>query len=154
MAVNYGLEVRYTARSFTKVLGIVAKDYGISAAEFRLLRTLGDDTLYTQTELASLTAMDRPYVASLVKRMTQNGLLKGRTSKTDRRRIDVTLTAQGKRIGATVSAALDAVNSKVARGASAAELETFLKVLRMVRTNLDRHESELAAQSARRDIKG
>lgn len=149
--VNHGLEVRYTARSFIKILSVIAKDYDISAAEFRLLRTLSDENLYTQAELANLTAMDRPYVASLVKRMTGKGLLKGQTSKIDRRRIDVTLTAKGKRIGASIFRALDAVNEKSVQGVSATELATFLKVLRLIRANLDKHEGELSAFSLIQD---
>jgi MarR family transcriptional regulator, organic hydroperoxide resistance regulator len=147
--VNYGLEVRYTFRSFIRVLSLIAKDYEISAAEFRLLRTLSDGTHYTQVELANLTAMDRPYVASLVKRMISKGLLAARTSKQDRRRTDLALTAKGKKLGAALFNDLDVVNDSVVKGIGVAKLDTFVTVLRQIRSNLDAYEVNIASSENR-----
>jgi DNA-binding MarR family transcriptional regulator len=135
--INYGLEVHSTARSYTRVLGYLASEHDISAAEFRLLRVLSEKEQITQIQLANIAVMDRPYVASLVKRMTAKGLLKAQSSKTDRRRLDLTLTPKARRLGAILFQTVDKVNARAVVGVSTSDLAAALRVLELMRKNLE-----------------
>ena len=145
---NYALAVRYTLRAFTRALAVVASPSGLTTAEFRLLRTLGESGGATQAELAAQAAMDRPYVSALVRNMSARGLLEPRRNATDRRRTDIMLTAAGNALLAAVSKRLAEVNREAVHGVDSAELAVFLAVMARVRRNLRHYE---AAAPARED---
>ena len=142
---NVGLEVRYTLRAFTQALGRTAPALNVTAAEFRLLRTLGEGEASTQSELATLAAMDRPYVSSLVKRMIERGLLETRVNGDDRRRVDIVFSPHGTKVYRAISRDLAAVNRDAVAGISPAALQTCLDVLSRMRGNL---EAKAARRSA------
>ena len=134
---NYGLEIRYTLRAFTQALAEIARTEEVTASEFRLLRTLGQDEGTTQAELADLAGMDRPYVSVLVKRLLREGFLLQRTNRQDRRRTDIVLSAAGRRVYQRIAHQLDEVNRRAGSGIPAAELDVLISVLARMRENLD-----------------
>ena len=133
---NYALQVRYTLRAFTRALAVVAGSVGLTAAEFRLLRTMGEGEATTQTELAALAAMDRPYVSTLVRRLTAKGVVRPEVNARDRRRTDIVLTAEGQRLLDMLSRQLSAVNQESVAGIAAPELAVFLSVATRMQGNL------------------
>ena len=136
-ATNWGLEIRYTLRAFTQALSRKASSVEVTAAEFRLLRTLGEGEGSTQSELASLAAMDRPYVSSLVKKMIERGLLQTKVNAEDRRRVDIVFSPDGAKVYRRISRELGKVNRDAVAGIDAKALETFHSVLAAIRDNLE-----------------
>jgi DNA-binding MarR family transcriptional regulator len=136
-APNYGLMIRYTLRAFTRVLQDVAASYQITAAEFRILRTLGEGTALTQVELANLAAMDRPYAASIVKQLHTKGLVKRARNQEDRRRIDLLLTKRGTTLLAQISTKLETANRRAVSGIKSADLDAFNNVIDRMKRNLE-----------------
>lgn len=136
---NYGLLVRYTMRAFTQVLQGVAAEHDITAAQFRVLRTLGDSSAITQVELAHLAAMDRPYAASIVKQLHAQGLIKRVPNKKDRRRIDLLLTVRGTKLVDDISRQLDLANKRAISGVKQSDLSVFCGVIAQMRKNLESH---------------
>jgi MarR family transcriptional regulator, transcriptional regulator for hemolysin len=135
---NYGLLVRYTMRAFTQVLQGVAAAHNITAAQFRVLRTLGDTSAITQVELAHLAAMDRPYAASIVKQLHGRGFIKRMPNEDDGRRIDLLLTARGENLLGDISLQLDLANQKAVSGVKPSDLAIFRDVIKRIRQNLER----------------
>jgi DNA-binding MarR family transcriptional regulator len=134
---NYGLLVRHVARGFTRVLQDELAGSGITGGEYRVLRAIQEGPRM-QSEIAQLAAMDRPFVAALIKKLTVKGLITGRPNREDRRRIDVRLTARGERLVAATSAKITAIGTRVAtRGLSAAELRAFAAVAKRMVTNFE-----------------
>ena len=136
-ANNWGLEIRYTLRAFTQALSRKAASVEVTAAEFRLLRTLGEGEGSTQSELAALAAMDRPYVSSLVKKMIERGLLQTKTNPQDRRRLDIVFSPEGAKVYRQISRELGKINRDAVAGVDAKSLETFHYVLATIRDNLE-----------------
>lgn len=136
---NYALQVRYTLRAFTRALAVVAGSVGLTAAEFRLLRTMGENEAPTQTELAALAAMDRPYVSALVRRMTAKGMLRSERNASDRRRTDIVLTAEGRRVLDMLSRQLATVNQESVAGIASRELAVFMSVATRMQANLEHY---------------
>jgi DNA-binding MarR family transcriptional regulator len=129
--------IRYTMRAFTRILQDVAAQHSITAAEFRILRTLSDRATITQVELAHLAAMDRPYAASIVKQLTSRGFVKSIPNKVDRRRMDLRLTERGLKLIASISVQLKAANQVAVAGVKTSDLRIFSNVIRRMRQNLE-----------------
>jgi DNA-binding MarR family transcriptional regulator len=122
--LNHGLLIRLAGRAFTRVLQAVIKDHNMTAGEFRILRTVGFAPRSTQNEIADLAAMDRPYVAAILKRLRARKLITTIADRVDRRRRNVILTAKGSALRAEVLARLTPTSEIADRGISKRELET------------------------------
>ena len=143
---NHGLVIRYALRAFTRVLTLVAADLNVSAAEYRILRTLGTETGLTQLELAKQTAMDRPFVSLTIKQLRDAGLVKSRQSSTDRRRVNVYLTAKGETLLHTLLARLKRSDQVAGEGISAENLAIMHNTLMQMTKNVERYCEQLEAQ--------
>jgi DNA-binding MarR family transcriptional regulator len=112
---------------------------GISAAQLFVLSNLADGSALSLTELGRKTHTDRTSVADVVRRLAAAGLVKRSRSRTDRRRMEVTITPAGREVlhdapqaptallvegmGALRDRELDALTEGLKRLASAMGLE-------------------------------
>lgn len=146
-SVNYGFVVLHCARGFTRMLQDGIARFGITAGEFRVLRVIQDDGPLVQAQIAQLAAMDRPFVAALIKKLESKGLVAARRHKTDRRRVDVVVTARGIRLAGRINAGIVATTNEVAaRGISATDVATFVRVSRLITANLENHFLQAASE--------
>ncbi len=74
-----------------------AAEHGLSLVQIRLLGILRDRTP-TMQELAGLLELDKSSVTGLVSRAEARGLVSRTPSTTDRRVVQVTLAAEGRRV--------------------------------------------------------
>lgn len=139
---NVGLLVRYTFRSFTRMLQILVSPFGLTAAEFRVLRTLATGGALTQVQIASLAGMDRPYAALVVKQLRDKEMIDTCADPIDRRRVALSLSARGAAITDTIANELADVNRASVEGIPARHLAIFSEVSVRMRQNLD----DLAAE--------
>jgi DNA-binding MarR family transcriptional regulator len=145
---NYGLIVRHVGRAFTRVLQDGLAPFGITAGEFRVLRVI-EEGPRMQSEIGQLAAMDRPFVAALIKKLTLKGLLAARPNETDRRRVDVQLTSRGARTLERITADIIAESNVIAtKGITADELRIFTDVSRRMAANIERAYFAAAADDA------
>lgn len=116
---------RHTA-IFQEMIG----DAQLTPLQFAALMKLGDVGEASQNHLGRLTAMDAATMQGVIKRLIGRGLIERRPDPGDRRRLLLTLSPDGKKL---VSRAADLgleISSRTLDPLSAAERETFLRLLR------------------------
>lgn len=88
-------------RRVVRVLRVAARQAehrGLSPAQLFVLGQIGDRPKQSLTELAARTLTDRTSVAGMVERLAGRGLVRRVAGKEDRRRVEIVLTAAGKRL--------------------------------------------------------
>lgn len=101
----------------------------VTPRQFAVLVKLGDEGTLSQNHLGRLVAMDAATTKGVVERLRRKGLIVTLPSATDRRRVEISLTAAGRAfldrarpIGAHIS-------RRTARNLSARELDRLLALL-------------------------
>lgn len=92
--------VRRFSRFYTRKIGLLSEailDSPFSLTEARVLYELANAEGRNPTELATELALDPGYVSRVVKSFARRGLVTRERSTTDRRRISVRLTEEGRR---------------------------------------------------------
>ncbi|MBK9031540.1 MAG: MarR family transcriptional regulator [Myxococcales bacterium] len=74
---------------------------GVSAAQLFVLHTLVDSGPLSLAEVAERSLTDHSSVSTVVSRLVKRGLVSRRTSPSDRRRLDLRITAAGRQVIAT-----------------------------------------------------
>lgn len=96
---------------------------GISAAQLYVLRQLTGGEVRSITELAQRTLTDRTSVAAVVEKLVTRGLIARNTSRDDRRRAAVRITAKGQRLLTTAPAAPTTLLVEALERLSSSELQ-------------------------------
>lgn len=73
----------------------------VSAAQLFVLHTLVDSRSMSLAEVAERSLTDHSSVSTVVSRLVERGLVSRRTSASDRRRLELRITAAGRRVVAT-----------------------------------------------------
>jgi DNA-binding MarR family transcriptional regulator len=144
---NHGLLIRLAGRAFTRILQTVIKDYDMTAGEFRILRTVGSAPGSTQNEIADFAAMDRPYVAALLKRLRARKFVTTVADGADRRRRNFALTVKGNTLRSDVLARITPTAEIAERGISKRELEIYQRVIRRMTQSVDRYYETLTSRA-------
>jgi len=84
-------ELRLTARD-------AERDAGISGAQLFVLQALARESAASLNDLADRTLTDQSSVSVVVKRLVARGLVARKPSKEDARRVELALTAAGRRL--------------------------------------------------------
>jgi DNA-binding MarR family transcriptional regulator len=71
---------------------------GLSTAQLFVLATLADTPALSLAEIAQRALTDQSSVSTVVAKLTKNGFIARKASRTDRRRAELRLTAAGKRV--------------------------------------------------------
>ncbi len=102
---------------------------GISGAQLFVLQSLADESASSLNELAERTLTDQSSVSVVVKRLADRKLVARKASPVDARRIELSLTAGGKRLLARCPEPTQARLVRSLRRMSAAELSSLTKGL-------------------------
>ncbi len=133
---NYGVLVRHLGRCFTRKLQDDIDPFDVSAGEFRVLLEINAGSTM-QDQIAQNAAMDRPFVTVLIKKLKQKRIISTRQNGIDRRRVDLRLTARGKRLVENVlQSIIIPTNMEAVRGIPQKHLEIFESVVRRMIDNL------------------
>jgi len=76
----------------------IFRDAGLTEQQWRVLRVLWDQNEVTFREMANLTLIAPPSLVGVIDRLETRGLVSRRRSTTDRRAVDISLTAEGRGI--------------------------------------------------------
>jgi DNA-binding MarR family transcriptional regulator len=112
---------------------------GVHTGQNFLLDALDAHGELTTGEIARELRVEVPTVTKMVQRMEAAGMVERRSDPEDRRRVRVSLTAEGKRAAQAVPRLLDEVTAASLRGFSAADRDQLTALLERLADNLDSH---------------
>jgi DNA-binding MarR family transcriptional regulator len=71
---------------------------GLSGAQLFVIQKLGEESVMSVNDLAERTWTHQSSVSVVVQRLVEKGLVKRKESRTDRRRVELSLTSEGKKL--------------------------------------------------------
>ncbi len=121
--------LRQIVRSLRVSSRTAEQKVGLSGAQLFVLQCLARQSPCSVNELAARTATDQSSVSVVVSRLVARGHVRRTTSKTDRRRVDLTLTRSGRTLlEQAPEAAQDRLIAALAQ-LSTAELKSLARLL-------------------------
>ncbi|WP_301918986.1 MarR family winged helix-turn-helix transcriptional regulator [Albidovulum sp.] len=101
----------------------------ITPRQFAVLAKLGEEGTLSQNHLGRLVAMDAATTKGVVERLLRKGLIEALPSPTDRRRVEISLTAAGRAFLDRARPVAARISDRTARKLSARELDRLLALL-------------------------
>jgi DNA-binding MarR family transcriptional regulator len=135
--LSLGYLARYAHRAFVKALADELAPHGILTAQWSVLRILWDIEGLTQVELAERMRVEKASLTGVLEGMERRGLILRVRNDTDRRKINITLTAQGRRLKTDVLPYAAKINRKATRGMSEAETVLLRQLLARLIQNIE-----------------
>lgn len=123
---------------YVQVLEKRLKPIGIDAPRWRVLMSLHEDTYLSVSEIAEFSAMRLNTTTKVVQRLIADGLVTTRVRPTDARATEVTLTAEGERMGALALAEVRDIFELAFRSVSNQEMDVLNTILEKVFSQLKR----------------
>ena len=105
-------------------------DAQITPTQWAALVKLRDEEALSQNHLGRLTAMDPATVQGVIRRLARRGLIERRADDADRRRTVLTLSPEGRRLVAGLSARGHRVSETILAPLDARERRRLLELLR------------------------
>ena len=130
-----------TMRSFTRNFSGRIEQHGVSFGLWPFLRALWEEDGLTQRELSERVRMKGSTTVAAINRLEQKGLVRRVNNKADARKINVFLTAKGRRIYDTCMPEVDAVNRQGLKGLSKREQDDLKALLKRLRANMTNNQS-------------
>ena len=112
------------------------KRFGVGLADWRILAYLGIHENGTNAEMCEYIGLDKAAVSRSISRLKKLGYL--HTHPRNGRDIEVTLTAQGLRLGNRILAAALEIERELMHGIGPQEKKTLLRTLQTMHGNLPR----------------
>jgi DNA-binding MarR family transcriptional regulator len=137
-SLSLGYLARYAHRAFVKALAGEIEPHGILAAQWSVLRILWDIEGLTQVELAERMRVEKASLTGVLEGMERRGLIFRARNEEDRRKINITLTAQGRRLKSQLLPHAAKINRKATRGMTDAETSQLRGLLAKLIQNLER----------------
>lgn len=122
--LNYRLSC-LLASSGAMVVRLCEGRYGITRREWRLIALLAAHGAMSPSELAQRAHLERARTSRHITELAARGLIRRRTDPEDRRRAEVELTDEGRRVYDELFPQSVAFNRQVLAALSAPELEAF-----------------------------
>lgn len=137
-ALSIGYLTRYAHRAFVKALTDELAPHGILSGQWSVLRILWDIEGLTQVELADRMRVEKASLTGVLEGMERRGLILRVRNEDDRRKINITLTAQGRRLKRQLLPYAAEINRKATRGMSGAEKAQLRGLMEKLIQNLER----------------
>jgi len=140
MHTNTGRElpghlVALCGRAMAKDLNQRLATLGLSVGQWGALFSLSQNDGMTQTQLADALSVEQPSMASTLKRLEADGLIRRKPHLTDRRSSTIHLTARARKQLPSIVEQVHATNSHALKGLTRAEIGEFKRLLRVVISN-------------------
>ena len=132
-----GYWITRLARSMERDFEKHLEPLGITRGAFAVLSAIDQDNKTKPAELAAFLRIDGAAVTRYLERVENQGLIERKLSATDRRSIDINLTADGRRAVRHGSAGSRATNEKFTAGLTVAEVDRFISVLQTMLSKSD-----------------
>jgi DNA-binding MarR family transcriptional regulator len=134
---SLGYLVRDTFRAFTRELeSRIVAEAEVSIGHWYFLRALWEEDGLNQRELSRRVGMMEPTTVTAVNGMEAKGLVRRDRDAADRRKMNVFLTPEARRLKNRLLPCAKAVNELAAQGLSESEVAALRALLERVRGNL------------------
>jgi len=104
----------------------------LTKQQFTVLAAVEQNEGMSQTELVTLTGIDRSTLAEMIRRMIEKGLLDRERTETDARANAVRLAASGRKVLRAARSASERVERTLVASLSAADRAKFIKMLGLI----------------------
>lgn len=128
---------RYYRATSQTVKNVYQTRYGLSVNEWRTMAVLNDYEPLSAKEIVARSSMDKVNVSRAISSLQEAGRLERHVDPTDRRRVLLRLTAQGKKIMRELVPLVLGVEERLLQGLSAEEQGTLLRLMQKVEENAD-----------------
>lgn len=128
--------MRETHRAFLRALGARVSRHRISIGMWYFLRALWEEDGLTQRELSRRVRMMEPTTATALESMERRGLISRRRNSEDRRKINIHLTDEGRRLREVLLPYAMEVNRVALAGIPAKKIPLLREQLDRMRHNL------------------
>ena len=139
---SVGFVVREVWRSFARCLQPRIAREGVSIGMWFVLRMLWDEDGMTQRELGERVGINAPTMVTALNSMERAGLVKRVNNQADRRKINVFLTARGRKLKSKLWPMAAEVLALGLSGLNRSQVQSLNKMLAQVRLNLERDRLE------------
>lgn len=136
LETSVGYQIRLTHRLVQRALQARIERHGVTLGMWYYLRVLWDRDGLTQRELSRLIGTMEPTTLSAVAAMEREGLVRRARNGSDRRKINVFLTAKGRELEAVLLPSAIEVVALATRGLSARDTGVLLKYLWSIQREL------------------
>jgi DNA-binding MarR family transcriptional regulator len=109
-----------------------AGDVSLTPREFAMLNRLAQHGELTQIELSELTYKDPPSTSRIVESLRRKQLVRRKTSKSDRRSTDISLTEKGREVRDRIAPQIADLLQRATGASNAKELGAAVAVLKRV----------------------
>jgi len=137
-----GYLLRMTHRSFARAVQAEIAPRGVTIGMWYFLRILWEEDGLTQRELSQRIEMMEPTTATALRNMEERNLVRRVRNVTDKRKVNIYLTDEGRALRDVLLPHARAVNETALAGVSAADVACFRRVLEQMRVNLGPGEGD------------
>lgn len=137
-----GADVARTARAFTRLAETRLRPLGLGVASVPVLVHLAQEGPLTQAQIAARLGVEQPSAATLLQRMTRDGLVERDPDPHDRRAVRISLSARAEQAMPGALAERDRADAQATAGLSGDEVTVLRALLARVRDNLAAVEDE------------
>jgi DNA-binding MarR family transcriptional regulator len=128
---------RLAHRMFVKVLAIELAPYGVSTAQWSVLRVLWNEQGLSQIDIAKRMNVEKASITSVLVQMERVGLITKGSNTVDRRRVRIMLTPKGRKLRDVLLPLTTKITRIAMRGIGAAGTEQLRQLLTQVVENLE-----------------
>jgi MarR family transcriptional regulator, organic hydroperoxide resistance regulator len=134
---SVGYLVREAHRAFLRALAARVSRHGVSIGMWYFLRALWEEDGLTQRELSRRVGMMEPTTATALESMERRGLISRTRNPHDRRKVNIRLTGEGRRLRRVLLPDAIEVNRVGLAGISPKEIPLLRGQLARIKRNLD-----------------
>lgn len=133
---SLGYLINTSARLVKRNLDMNIKSYGITTAQWAVLKLLSVEDNLSQAEIADKTHSDRATCGAVIDKLISKGLLQKELFENDRRSYRVRILSAALVIVDEVTLLAESVNNLAVKGLSDTEISTFTQCLNTLISNL------------------
>ena len=133
---SLGYQIRYAYRAFVKALADELGPYGVTTGQWSALRVLWQQEGLSQVELAQRMMVEKASLTAVLQALAEAGLITRTRNAEDRRKVNIFLTAAGRRLKSKILPLVGKINKRATRRLSATEVHQLRTLLARVMINL------------------
>lgn len=133
---SLGYKIRYAYRAFVRALAEELGPYRVTTGQWSALRVLWEEEGLSQVELAQRMMVEKASLTPVLKAMATQGLITRIRNADDRRKVNIFLTAAGRRLKNKILPLVGKINNRATRRLSAAEVHQLHTLLARLMINL------------------
>ncbi len=133
---SLGYQIRYAYRAFVRALAEELGPHRVTTGQWSALRVLWEEEGLSQVELAQRMMVEKASLTPVLKALAATGLITRIRNADDRRKVNISLTASGRRLKNKILPLVGGINNRATRRLSAAEVHQLHILLARVMINL------------------